>query len=310
MGTMAFGPPTSAADAGRMLEVARDLGINLLDTANCYDGPNRGDVVQGLAESMLGQLLTPATREDFVLMTKAGVPLRPGPQHRGLSATHLLRELDHSLRRLRTDNVDVFMIHWPDQFSDTDEVLRAMEQAVNSGKTRYFGISNHQAWQVCEYAWIADRRNWPTPTVSEIPLSILDRRYENDLAFYERHEIGVLAYQPLKGGLLSNRQLEQSTAAKSDPKIAGWSAIASQDVLPTLRSLDGLAKDLELTLSELAIAWTGSQPAVSSIILGARSAEQLASGLNAAQFALPAEVAQRIDQLCPGPAKPVPRFDR
>jgi aryl-alcohol dehydrogenase-like predicted oxidoreductase len=202
------------------------------------------------------------------------------------------------------------MIHWPDQFSDTHEVLRAMDRAVSSGKTRYFGISNHQAWQVCEFEWVADRHNWPTPTVSEIPLSILDRRYDLDLAFYERHEIGVLAYQPLKGGLLSNRQLNCETAGQTATGVAGWGATASPELTPLLAELNKLATELEISLSELAIAWTASQTAVSSVILGARSAEQLASGLKAAQHCIHAEVADRIDRLAPGPPKPVPRFER
>lgn len=312
LGTMGFGPPTSVADAGRLIHSAIELGVNVLDTANCYDGLQRGEIVTGHAESVLGKLLAPKLRDEFVLVSKVGVPLRPGPQHRGLSSTHVLRELDNSLRRLKTEYLDVYMIHWPDSFSDTNEVLQAMNQAVTSGKVRYFGISNHQAWQVCEYLWAADQRNWPAATVSELPVSLLDRRYENDLPFYERHEIGVLAYQPLQGGRLSDRRLREHQPADeaAGPKISNWSPQISAAQKPLLLELGRLATELSLTLSEFAIAWTAAQKAISSVVLGARSVDQLASGLKAAEYRIPPELHDRIDQLCPPPPKPVPRFER
>ncbi|MEX2168558.1 MAG: aldo/keto reductase [Pirellulales bacterium] len=312
LGTMGFGPPTFEADAGRLVHAAVELGINLLDTANCYDGPQRGDVVAGHAETMLGQILTPTLRDEFVLVSKVGVPMRPGPQDRGLSSTHILRELENSLRRLKTDFLDVYMIHWPDSHSHVEEVMRAVDCAVTAGKVRYFGISNHQAWQVCEYLWIADRRNWPAVSVGEIPRSMLDRRYENDLPFYERHEIGVLAYQALKGGMLTDRRVhgQSSTDQGDSSKIAGWQLSESTEVQPLLGELSRLAAKLSLSLSELAIAWAASHPAVSAVVLGARSVEQLASGLQATEFQLTTEMYEQIDRLCPPPPRPQPRFAR
>ena len=312
LGTMGFGPPTPAADAGRLIHSALELGVNVLDTANCYDGLQRGEIVAGHAESVLGELLTPKLRDEFVLVSKVGVPLRPGPQHRGLSSTHVLRELDNSLRRLKTDYLDVYLLHWPDPYSDNNEVLRAMNRAVTSGKVRYFGVSNHQAWQVCEYLWAADQHNLPAATVNELPVSLLDRRYENDLPFYARHEIGVLAYQPLHGGVLSDRRVREHQSAElaAGSKISSWSPQVSAAQKPLLLELARFATELSLTLSELAIAWTAAQSAISSVVLGARSADQLASGLKAAESRIPPEILDKIDQLCPPPQKPVPRFER
>jgi aryl-alcohol dehydrogenase-like predicted oxidoreductase len=312
LGTMGFGPPTAKNDAARLVVAAAEMGINLLDTANCYDGPQRGAVVAGLAETMLGEILGPTLRDEFVLVSKVGVPLKPGPQHRGLSSTHILRELDNSLRRLKTDFLDIYMIHWPDAFSHVEEVLRAIDRAVTSGKVRYFGISNHQAWQVCEYLWLADRRSWPAASVSEIPLSLLDRRYENDLPFYERHQIGVLAYQPLRGGVLTDRRIGRPSVAKSNTatKIAGWDSHKPDDEPPKLVDLGNLANSQNLSLSDFAIAWAASQPAISCIVLGARSPEQLADGLRAVEIEIASEVYEQIDRLCPPPAPPQPRFER
>ncbi|HEX5472198.1 MAG TPA: aldo/keto reductase [Lacipirellulaceae bacterium] len=312
LGTMGFGPPASTDDVARLVHTALDLGINVLDTANCYDGPERGDIVAGHAESMLGEVLLPKLRDEFVLISKVGVPLRPGPQHRGLSATHILRELDNSLRRLATDYLDVYMIHWPDAYSHVEEVLRAIDQSVFSGKVRYFGISNHQAWQVGEYLWTADRRNWPAAAVSEIPRSLLDRRYENDLPFYERHEIGVVGYQPLMGGLLTNRgaRNEEAPSAKGDAKIAGWRRTVLQDMEGKLAELRKVAANQGLSLSELAIAWALLPSAISSVVLGARSVEQLTSGLAATECRIPTETLEQLDYLCPPPPPPQPRFER
>ena len=174
LGTMGFGPPTKVEQAEELVRAAVDRGINLIDTTNCYDGPERTDCIVGHSEQMLGRVLPGSLRDEVVLLSKVGVPLKAGPQHRGLSATHILRELDASLERLQTDYLDVLLLHWPDPFAHPEEVLRAVDTAVQSGKVRYFGLSNHQGWEVCEYLWIGDRRGWPMVGVNEIPLSMLD----------------------------------------------------------------------------------------------------------------------------------------
>jgi aryl-alcohol dehydrogenase-like predicted oxidoreductase len=309
LGTMGFGPPMDLADADRLVRSALDLGVNFIDTANCYDGPQRGAVVHGHAESMLGQILGDNLRDEFVLVSKVGVPLRDGPQHRGLSATHLLRELENSLRRLRTDYLDVFMIHWPDAFACPEEVLRAVQVATAAGKVRHFGISNHAAWQVCEYLWIADLRGWAPPCVSELPLSIFDRRYENDLPFYPRHEIAVLAYQPLLGGRLSERRLGDPAGPPTVPAPV-VSPQAPPDETETLQKLAGVATANGMSLSTMAIAWAASAPGVASVILGSRTVERLEAGLRAAQTTLSPEILAAVDAICPGPPRPVPRFAR
>lgn len=313
LGTMGFGPPTHPAQADRLVRSALELGINFIDTANCYDGPQRGTTIQGHAEQMLGEILAAGLRDEFVLLSKVGVPLREGPQHRGLSTTHIVRELDASLRRLKTDFLDVYMLHWPDPFAETDEVLRTIDSIMQAGKVRYFGVSNHLAWQVGEFLWKADVRNWPAVGVSEIPLNLLDRRFENDLPFYERNSIGVLAYQPLKGGVLSDRARLPEPGPAPNPggeKIAGWNHTLTEQERVTLDELARLGQRMGLTTSELAIAWVIQQTAVTSVVLGARSLEQLASGLRAAQFSIEPDCLGVLDRLCPGPPKPKPRFAR
>lgn len=308
LGTMGYGPPTSQQEVDAIVATAIDLGINFIDTANCYDGPNRSEIVLGTSETMLGHALQ-GRRDDVVLLTKAAVPMRPGQQHRGLSASHLVREIDASLRRLQTDYVDIFMIHWPDPYANTEEVLRAIDQIIRSGRARYFGISNHLGWQVAEYLWEADKRSWPKVGVSEISLSILDRRFENDLPFYARHEVGVIPFQPLKGGVLSGLY-RRDQPPRDDLPIAGWTPEMTSELFDKIEALDGLAGEVGATLAEYALAWDLAQPAVSSVIVGARSRDQLTSALKAAELKIPREHFAQVDAIAPGPEKPRARFPR
>ena len=310
LGTMGYGPPTEQKQVDAIVHAAVDLGINFIDTANCYDGPNRGDIVQGTSEKMLGHALK-NLRDDVVLLTKAAVPLRPGAQHRGLSATHLIRELDRSLQRLQTDYVDIFMIHWPDAFAEPEEVVRAADQIVRSGRARCFGVSNHQAWEVCEYLWQGDMRNWIKAGVSEIPLSILDRRYENDLPFYAKNQIGVIPYQPLKAGMLSGKY-KRNRAAQGDTQtpIAGWTPEMSDQIFDQVEQLEQLAGQIDATIAQYALAWDLAQPAVRSVIVGARTKDELESSLKAAEIEIPTGHFEQIDRIAPGPPRPQPRFER
>ena len=312
LGTMGFGPPTQLEDADRLVRTAIDLGVNLIDTANCYDGIHRTEHVDGHSEQMLGKILPGSLRDSVILLSKIGVPLRPGPQDRGLSATHILRELDASLSRLQTDCLDILLLHWPDSFAHPEEVLRAVQTAVQMGKVRYFGVSNHQGWEVCEYLWIGDRRGWPMVSVNELPLSMLDRRFENDLPFYVRQEVGVLAYQPLCGGLLSDRHWKESDAPEvsGEDSIAGWSNEPDAPQKETLTQLGQLAESQQLSLSQMALGWALAQPAVASVVLGARSTSHLESAVEAAAWSPSSEISAEIDRIAPGPRRPIPRFER
>ena len=316
LGTMGFGPPVRQEQVDELIHAALDLGVNFIDTANCYDGPNRKEIVLGHSETMLGKTLSGGLRDDVVILTKGCVPLRPGPNHKGLSASHLLRELDASLKRLQTDYVDIFMIHWPDAFADTEEVVRTIDIVMRSGRARAFGVSNHQAWEVCECLWQADLHHFPKVAVSEISLSILDRRHENDLPFYEKHNIGVIPLQPIKAGLLSGmykRALrDKALNLENDTQnIPGWTQRPDDAMFDKLEALEAIAGELGITLAELALAWDIAQPAVTSVIAGARNKEELASGVKAtAEVTIPEEVIKKIDEIAPGPTKPVNRLGR
>ena len=205
MGTMLFGSPVAEADAIRLTHAAIDQGINFIDTANAYEGYDRFlGSAGGTAELILGKALKDR-RDKAVVATKVGSPLGPGPQDAGLTASHILRELDNSLRRLDTDYIDLYIIHWPDKWTPLEATLSAMETALRQGKVRYFGASNHWAPQLCELLWLADKHGWPKVVSSQIPYSLLRRAYHNDLTFCEKHNIAVTPYQALQGGLLTGK---------------------------------------------------------------------------------------------------------
>jgi aryl-alcohol dehydrogenase-like predicted oxidoreductase len=301
LGTMTFGSPVGKREAIRLVHAALDMGINFVDTANVYEGYSRVlGSAGGVAEEIVGKALADR-RDQVVLATKVGAPLGPGPQDRGLSACHLLRELDASLRRLQTDVIDLYIIHWPDRETPLETTLAAMEQAVRQGKVRYFGASNHRADQLCELLWLADRRAWPAVVSSQIPLSLLRRELEGDLDFCAQHAIGVTPYQPLQGGLLTGkyRRGEQPPSDSRAAEKPAWIWPRDEELFDRLEGLANLAQQAETDLTRYALAWALTRPAISSLVVGAKRTEQVADAVAALEVRIPEEHFEAIDRLCP-----------
>lgn len=305
LGTMTFGSPVPEAEAIRLVHAAIDRGINFIDTANVYEGYSRYlGSAGGVAEEILGKALRDR-RDKVVLATKVGAPVGPGPQDRGLSSTHILRELDNSLRRLKTETIDLYIVHWPDRHVPLETTLSALETAVRQGKVRNIGASNHSAAQLCEMLWLADKYGWSRIVSSQIPFSLLRREFQPDLEFCRRHQIGVTPYQSLQGGLLTGKY------RRGEPPPAGSRAAEKPDwIWPTddvlfdrLEGLERLAASLGVPPSQYALAWTLSQPAMTSPIVGVKRVEQIEDALAALDVQIPAEHFAEIDRLCPPPWK-------
>jgi aryl-alcohol dehydrogenase-like predicted oxidoreductase len=305
LGTMTFGTPVSEADSIRLVHEAIDLGINFIDTANVYEGYRRFlGSPGGVAEEIVGKALR-GRRDRVVLATKVGAPVGPGPQDRGLSATHILREVDRSLKRLATDTIDLYIIHWPDKLVPLDVTLAAIDQAVRQGKVRYFGASNHAAWQLCELLWLADRSTGPRVVASQIPFSLLRRELHNDLAFCEAHDVGITAYQVLQGGLLTGKY-RRGVPAPADSRASEkpeWVWKTDDAMFDRLDGLLRLAGELGISPTQYAVAWSLAQPAMTSAILGAKRIEQIAECVSAVNVKLPVEHLSQIDALFPPPWK-------
>lgn len=305
LGTMTFGTPVPEADAIRMVHASLDLGINFVDTANVYEGYRRVlGSPGGEAEEIVGKAIRDR-RQRVVLATKVGAPIGSGPQDRGLSRVHILREVENSLRRLQTDVIDLYIIHWPDKHVPLATTLSAMEQAVRQGKVRHFGASNHSAAQLCELLWLADAQGGPRVVSSQIPFSLLRREFQHDLEFCREHRIGVTPYQALQGGLLTGKY-RRGQAPPTDSRAAekpDWIWKLDEPLFDRLEAVAGLAAELGVPMSRYALAWALTQPAMASLVVGVKRIEQVQDAVAAIDVQLPAEHLIKLDMICPPPWK-------
>ena len=303
LGTMTFGTPVGESDSVKLVHQAIDMGINFVDTANVYEGYARYlGSSGGVAEEIVGKAIQDR-RESVVVATKVGAPVGPGPQDRGLSATHVLREVDNSLRRLQTDYIDLYIFHWPDKHTPLETTLAALDVAIRQGKIRYVGASNHNAAQLCEMLWIAERIGGPRIVSSQIPYSLLRREFHHDLIFCQRHSIGVTPYQPLQGGLLTGKY-RRGQSAPEDSRHAEkpeWMWQMTDELFDTLEGFEQLAREAEVPPARYALAWTLQQPAMSSVVVGVKRKEQIEDAVAALEVEIPDGHAQALNDLSPPP---------
>ena len=275
-GTMPFGSQADQSASTRMVDQCLEAGINFFDTANMYN--------QGRAEEVLGRALG-ARRPRVIVASKVRCRMGEGADGSGLSRAAIRKALEASLKRLGTDYLDLYYLHWPDYDTPVEESLEALDEAVRGGKVRYPAISNYAAWQVCEILWIAEKRGFAAPYVSQPMYNLLARGIEDEyLPFCSRFGISVVAYNPLAGGLLTGKHSEQrgpiaGTRFDSNPLYQGryWHA----GYFAAVDELGELARSAGKTLVELSIQWLLGRKQVDSVILGASRPEQLAENLRA-----------------------------
>jgi aryl-alcohol dehydrogenase-like predicted oxidoreductase len=305
LGTMTFGSPVGEADAIKLVHEAIDLGINFIDTANAYEGYDRVlGSAGGVAESIIGKALK-GRREQVVLATKACAPVGPSQLDRGLSAAHILREVDRSLLRMNVDYIDLYIIHWPDKHTPLQTTLAALDQVVRQGKVRCIGASNHSAAQLCEFLWLADKHGLPAMVSSQVPLSLLLRAYEHDFSFCEQHGIGVTPYQSLQGGLLTGKY-KRGQADPGDSRAAekpGWVWPRDDVMYDKLEGMQELAAEIGVLPAQYALAWALSRPAISSLVVGAKRIDQVKDAIRAADVVMPDAHFSKLDELFPPPWK-------
>ncbi|MFC0507793.1 aldo/keto reductase [Micromonospora costi] len=290
LGTMTFGgadnPGYSALgalgrdDADRMVGTALDAGINFVDTADMYS--------DGESEELLGHALR-HRRNDVVLATKVFAPTGPGPNAAGWSRLHVLRALDDSLRRLKTDHVDLYQLHQFDPLTPFEEVLSALDDAVRQGKIRYIGAANLAAWQISKALGVSALRNLNRFVSAQAYYSLVGRDVERDLVPMARAEnVALTVWSPLAGGFLTGKN-RRDAAASGRRTAAGWSTFPPVDpehgyeVLDVLRAI---AERHGASVSRVAIAWLLARPAVTSVIVGARTVDQLTDNIAASGLTL------------------------
>ncbi len=297
LGAMMFGGWGNADhdDCIRIIHRALQAGINFVDTADVYS--------RGESEEIVGKALAGGRRDNVILATKVHGTMGDDPNQFGNSRRWIVREVENSLRRLRTDWIDLYQIHRPEPDTDIDETLGALSDLVRDGKVRYIGSSTFPASQIVEAQWVAQRRGRERFACEQPPYSILVRGIEQDvLPTCQRYGMGVIPWSPLAGGWLSGRfrkgeDLPASRRAQMLPSRYDMSLPENQRKLDLVEQLAQLAEQAGITLIELALGFVIRHPAVTAAIIGPRTMEHLESQLTAAEVTLSDDVLDRVDEI-------------
>jgi aryl-alcohol dehydrogenase (NADP+) len=304
LGTMMFGDRTDEAEAGRMVIAARDAGINFIDTADVY--------AKGESERIVGRLIK-ADREDWVLATKAGNPMGEGINMRGLSRKWLLRAIDLSLKRLHTDYVDIYYLHFDDLRTPLEETLRAVDDILRAGKARYFGISNYRGWRIAHLVHLCDRHGLARPVVCQPYYNAMNRMPEVEvLPACAAFGLGVVPYSPLARGVLTGKYEVgtsppgDSRAGRSDKRMLETEF--RPESVAIAQKVRIHAEGRGMTAGQFAVGWVLNNRLVSSVIAGPRTVEQWIEYLGALRHPLTAEDEAFLDALVPAGHPSTPGF--
>jgi aryl-alcohol dehydrogenase-like predicted oxidoreductase len=291
-----FGMGESEAQAFELMDRAFDAGINFFDTANAYGG--------GRSETCIGRWLAAkgtAVRQQLLLSSKVFNPVGPGPNDRGLSRRHILQQVDASLARLRTDRLDMYLIHEPDPETALDETLEALDDVVRSGKVLYVGASNIEAWRLARALWVSAERRWQRFDWVQNSFSLLDRGPEPELfPLCADRGIGFTAFSPLAGGWLTGKYRAPGSypaGSRMTLRPEPYRHLEREPVFQGLRALAEDARARGVDMSALALAWVLQHPRVDAAIIGPRTVAQLDSALTATAIALPEPEAARMGAL-------------
>jgi aryl-alcohol dehydrogenase-like predicted oxidoreductase len=280
LGCNNFGMRCDAAQTRAVVHRALDLGVTLFDTADVYGG-------RGASEQLLGQALG-ERRKDVVLATKFGSPMSDSPLDRGGSKRHVHRALEASLKRLGTDYIDLYQMHFPDAETPIEETLEALDEAVQQGKVRYVGCSNFAGWQLVEALWASDRRGFCRFVSAQNHYNLLERSVRHELLpACAKHGIGVLPYFPLASGLLTGKYRRGETPGK-DTRLGLWGERAARllndGAFAKVERFEAFARERGKELLDLAFGWLLAQPEVPSVIAGATRPEQVESNVKAGEY--------------------------
>ncbi|MCW4040341.1 MAG: aldo/keto reductase [Candidatus Bathyarchaeota archaeon] len=307
LGTMNFGAKVGESQAIKLIHKAIDHGVNFIDTANVY--------VRGKSEEIVGKAIK-GMRDDIVLATKVRHRMGDGVNDEGLSRKHILHAVEESLSRLGTDFIDIYYVHRPSNATSAGfqgspvpmlETLSALTDLVRSGKVRYLGCSNFPAWLHCKALWTSDKHQLERYVVSQPRYNLFQREIEREvLPLCEDQGIAVVPYSPLAGGVLSGKYTAGAPPPSDTRGVTGMRWIKSHDFhwetsnnLRVLVGLRDIARDMDIPMAQLALAWLVSRPLITSAIIGASNPEQLTQNLDAVNVKLIDQVVERINQIAP-----------
>ena len=293
LGCNNFGGRTDLEGSRKVIHKALDLGINLLDTADVY--ANRGG-----SETVLGQVLGDR-RKDIVLATKYGQPMDEAGRLRGGSRRYIMSAVEASLKRLKTDWIDLYQMHRYDPATPIDETLRALDDLIHQGKVRYIGSSNFTAWQVVDAQWTAKHLGLNRFIACQDELSLLVRDAERELIpAMKAHGLGLLPYFPLASGMLTGKY-KRGAVQPAGARLSYMPDLAERYFTDAnwarVDKLEAFCAARGKTMVELAFSWLGAQAAVSSVIAGATKPEQIEQNIAAASWALSTDDLAEIDRI-------------
>ena len=296
LGTMNFGWTTEAADAHRLMDAAHDKGINFFDTANRYGGPG----ASGKTEGIIGDWFATGggRREKTVLATKLYGEMGDWPNEGKLSALNIRRALDASLKRLKTDYVDLYQFHHIDRATPWEEIWQAMEVAVQQGKILYAGSSNFAGWHIAKAQAAAHKRNFVGLVAEQSIYNLLERTVELEvLPAAMDFGLGVIPWSPLHSGLLGGIIRKTNQGMR---RLEGRAAQTLEARRPQLEKYESFCADLGHEPGDVALAWLLHQPAVTAPIIGPRIADQLDAAVRALDLKLDEAALKKLDDIFPG----------
>src|SRR5271156_5918813 len=306
LGTMQFGGKMNMGNLGqedttRMVKLAVDRGINFIDTADVYS--------LGESETLLGNSLK-GIRKEIILATKVRLPMAPNFNHSGATRLNILREIEDSLRRLQTDYIDLYQVHGWDSNTPLEETVRALDDLVRHGKVRYLGLSNFMSWQAATAVMLQERLGLEKFVTAQMYYSLVGRGLEYEFqAFAEYYNMGILVWSPLAGGFLSGKY------SRANPAPAGTRFAEAGAFLPfekemgyrVVETLKQVAGQHNASPARVALAWVLRRPAISSVIVAARKAEQLEDNVGAVELQLSDEDVRLLDAAS-DPGVPYPKW--
>ena len=298
LGTMQFGWTAEEAASHEIMSRAVDAGVNFIDTADIYSRWAEGNP-GGVSETIIGNWLQQSgvRRSDIVLATKVRGPMGDGPNDQGLSRTHIIDSIEASLRRLQTDTIDLYQMHWPDEETPLDETLRALDDAVRAGKIRYIGCSNYPAWLLAKSLWVSDVRHLVRFDSVQPHYSYVHRaEFERELQpLCLDQGIGVIPYSPLAGGFLTGKYRRDKPLPASARASRNRDRYMNEQGFAAVDKLEEIGRHHDATIPQTAIAWVLANPAVTSAIIGANTIAQLEDTMRGAEVELSATEKAELD---------------
>ena len=290
LGTNAFGSRADEQTSIQIIEHALELGVNFIDTAESY--------TQGHSEQIVGKGVK-GKRSQAIIATKFGHVRTVGPKEQGGARSYIIKALENSLRRLNTDYIDLYYLHYPDTETPIEETLRALDDLVHAGKVRYLACSNFAAWQLCEADWTSRLRNLEPFIAIQSKYNMFDRSLEQEIVpCCQAYGIGVVPWGPLASGFLTGKYAHSpDIPARFSPAAGIYGDVFTEANFSKLAKLKTFAKDRSHSVGELAVAWLLSRPWLGSVITGITSVEQVSSNVAAGDWKLTAEDIAQLDKM-------------